>query len=100
MKIPAQIKIGGHIYQVVYPYVFKERFDRAGSTDGDACRILISNKCDGLEMPQSRIEEIFIHEVLHAVDSIYNGGKLEEEDVKRLAEGLYQVLSDNNLLKK
>jgi hypothetical protein len=44
------------------------------------------------------VEAIFLHELLHAVDNVYNAHGLEEEVVHRLAEGLYQVLNDNGLL--
>ena len=44
------------------------------------------------------IEETFLHEVIHSVDLIYNGGRLKEETVRQLAQGLYQVLNDNGML--
>jgi len=51
-------------------------------------------------MPKSFIIEMFLHEVLYAIDFTYNAGEeLREEIIKRMDRGLYQVLKDNNLLK-
>jgi len=51
----------------------------------------------GIDHSRSTIEKIFIHELLHCVDKIYNASALDEETVLRLGEGLYQVLADNDI---
>ena len=99
MTIPKTLKIGGHNFKIIYPYRFKERFDRLGWTDLDLCKIHLSGTDNIDKLPISKIEEVFIHEMLHAIDEVYNANKLDEDTVKRLSCGLYQVLKDNNLLK-
>ena len=54
----------------------------------------------GQEYHIQKIEECFIHEMLHAIDCIYNSNKMEEDVINRLSQGLYQVLKDNKLLKE
>ena len=100
MKIPKKIKVGGHIYDVDTNYFFKERFDRCGSSDHQQKEIKIT-KIDTGGRPRhiSDVEVTFIHELLHCVDEVYNANSLEEKSVSVLAEGLYQVLKDNKLLK-
>lgn len=99
MRIPKQLKVGGHWYKIIYPYSFRERTDRMGHCDYAMQEIVISESDNnGVKVPQSKTKETFLHEILHAVDWVYNADSLKEEDIDRMAEGLYQVLSDNKLL--
>jgi hypothetical protein len=48
------------------------------------------------------VAQTFVHEVLHAIDNVYFGGRLSrweqgEDAVDQLAEGLLQVIRDNKL---
>ena len=52
----------------------------------------------GDSMSVQRQQQIFFHELMHAIDVTYNNNKLTEDQVDVLANGIYQVLSDNNLL--
>jgi len=100
MKIPKEIKVGGHIYKVICPYHFKDRTDRVGACDSLKNEIVIGDdNGNGEKRNKNTIEQTFFHEMLHAIDKVYNADKLEEEVVERLSEGLYQVLKDNDLLK-
>lgn len=101
MKIPSKVKIGGHWYNIIFPYKFIERADVDGYTDHDILEIKIADG-DGLDqrLAESKIIEIFFHEIIHAIDHVYNAGALSEETVKRLGQGLYQVLVDNGFLKE
>ena len=99
MRIPKKVKVGGHWYKVHIGYIFKERFDRSGDTDSDIKEIRIAKETLGVPLPKSQVEQVFIHEILHAIDWVYNSDELEEKQIKRLAEGLYQVLKDNKMLK-
>jgi len=100
MKLPNKVKIGGHWYKVVFPYRFIERVDINGHTDSDILEIKIANG-DGYnqKLANSKVMELFFHEVLHAIDDVYNANQLEEATVKRLGQGLFQFLVDNGYLK-
>lgn len=102
MKIPKKLKIAGHEYDIIFPYVYTERYDRAGDHDFSAKRIRIAEKECDVPMKESAIMVIFIHEVLHAIDG-HTGhnmfvGEEGESRVEALSEGIYQVLIDNGFL--
>lgn len=100
IEIPKSIKVGGKTYSILYPYVFTERTDLRGQTCSDTLEIKISDQLKtGEKFHTENIQETFIHEVLHAVDIIYNSNKLEEDEITRLGEGLFQVLKDNDFIK-
>ncbi len=104
MKIPKTLKIGGHIYKILFPYVFTERYDINGNCDADTCLIKIAASNVNIPRAESAIAVTFIHEVLHAID--FNTGhrifeRTEgEKKIEALSEGIYQVLVDNNYLKE
>ena len=99
MKIPKRLKVGGQVYEVVYPHIFQERLSLGGLADHVTNTIRIAALGDGgIPYAKENIEEAFIHELLHCVDVVYNNHDLEEATVTRLAEGLYQALKDNKLL--
>ena len=104
--IPSNIKIGGRVYDVVFPYVFTERFDRGGQIDYNQCRILISElDYMGGKKAKAAILSTFIHEILHGLN--YNAGctifssnlEEEEEQINTLAEGILALLVDNDWIK-
>jgi len=99
MKIPKKLKIGGYIWDVIYPYEFAERTDRFGFTDVIRKKIYLREVDDGgKKMPEAYIFETLLHEIIHAIDYIYNStGDLKEETVIGLGRGLYQVLKDNKI---
>jgi len=95
MNIPDKVRVGGHEYRVVKDYVFVERADLTAQAAHDTCAIRLGQGYR--ESCRSKQEEIFIHEILHSVDWVYNGGKLEESSVENIGQGLYQVLKDNKI---
>lgn len=102
MKIPKTLKIGGHTYKIIFPYVFTERFDRLGDCDKDNCLIRITGTDASISRAESAITVTFIHEILHAIDGITGhrifSGEHGENKIEALSEGIYQVLVDNNYL--
>lgn len=100
MTIPNKLKVGGHVYEVSRDYEFKERSDRSGQSDHELYQILIAGRTTkGTKRPIQGTEETFIHEALHCIDEVYNSNSLTEEQVYRLSQGLYQVLTDNKMLR-
>ncbi len=101
MKIPKKLKIGGHQYEVEYPYAFKERGDITGQHDAESLKIRISStdSYSHKEKPESVIAENFLHEILHAADYIsgHEIFKGNEAAVCGVSEILFQILRDNKL---
>lgn len=105
MKLPKTVRVGAHEYDVVYPHTFKEVDGYMGLHDGLIRQILIADKdfC-GNKRKLTDIQKTFLHEVLHAVDTVYLKGRIgeegdEEKIIDSLAEGLLQVLLDCGMLK-
>jgi len=101
MKIPSKLKVGGHIYKIIKNYKFTQDPKLIGQADHDLGEIRLSPyEATGNHRMPSRIEECFMHEILHCINNVYNENKLVEEELGRLSQGLYQVLKDNKLLKE
>lgn len=99
MKFPKKIKIAGHVYQVLFPYKFRERSDLCGHADHNLLEIRVSDtdSC-GNKLPESKLLGIFIHEIIHCISHAWDIG-LEETQVLNLEEGFLAFLTNNGFLK-
>lgn len=86
MIIPKELKIGAHTYEIVVMDGFS---DDGAITEGGRNIIFLNGSLN-----ETVLEETLFHEIIHALN---NG--LKESDVEWIAQALYQVLKDNNLLK-
>lgn len=93
MKIPKKIKIGGHWFNIIYNN--GDTGFRDSGFKGSWSNIIVLN--NGLK--QSKRESVLLHEIIHEI-SWQHDLDLKEEEVSTIAEGLYQVLVDNKLLKE
>jgi hypothetical protein len=103
-KLPESLKVGAHTYKVLYPYQFKET-ELQGQADHLLLEIRVKSvdTC-GNKVPETVSLRTLLHEMLHAVDRVYNDGVITdapdgERSIECLAQGLTQVLLDNGLLK-
>ena len=105
MKIPKKLKIGNHSYSVVFS---RPRDADKGSGNWGACDHSNQKIYIDKLLPKTLLEEVFIHEMLHAVmhevklnyDFDSEEKKVSEEDVvNRVAPALLKALRDNNLIK-
>ena len=95
MRVPKKVRVAGHDYKVQYDTNRLVESGFAGDVHHGTHVISLSKKCtDNTKASPSYIEETFVHEVLHCVDTQYNHKQLTEEQVVRLATGLYQVGKD------
>lgn len=86
MKIPKKLKIGGHTVKVS---VHNNTINNAdGSWSSDDNEICIKES-----LPATQKEVTLIHEILHACNI-----SMDEVKVEFLAQALYQVIIDNNLV--
>lgn len=101
MKIPKSLKVSGFTYQVVKDKNVSHEGNAFGSTHLATQRIFIEP-----DLSKQKEEQTLIHEILHAIwfssglakNKEFTNDK-EELIVDALSHGLYQVLTDNNLLK-
>lgn len=87
-----KLKIGGHLYKVVLKNLDKE--NELASCDYNKATISIDKNI----VIQSIKESALIHEILHACNSTFGYDGVEHGLLDSLAEQLYQVLKDNDLL--
>jgi len=92
LKIPDSLRVGGVYYRILCnkDSDFELGHDLDGDFNEDKARIRLRSTV----LP-ARLSEIFIHEIIHAVDCVYGAGQeLTENQTIGLTHGLYQVLSD------
>lgn len=99
MHIPKKLKVGGMTYKVDKNYNFKDNELMGQAVHSQNIIKLSERDQQGHRYPQDKKEETFMHEVIHAVDCIYNSGNLDEKTVCHLSQGMYQTLKDNKMLK-
>jgi len=88
MKIPSKLKIGAHQYEIV---LTKDIFE------GATCGIQLRKESKlgvNADLPPSHQGATLLHEILHAINS-----ELDHTLLDSLSEQLYQVLSDNKMLR-
>jgi hypothetical protein len=92
MKIPKKLKIGGHVFKIEQ----KNLKGICGETDFVTSTISLRK-----DMVKSMKESTLIHEIIcHAINSTFTGeSHLAHAYMDSVAEQLYQVLKENNLLK-
>lgn len=88
MKIPKNLKIGGHIIAIERrPLIEIDSECNGGWAIWEKNKIVIAD-----DIPESRQLEILVHEVLHFVN-IY----MDESDVTYLSSILFQIWDDNKM---
>lgn len=95
MKIPAKVKVAGHIYTIEpCDDVWVDDSDKWGLCDRQK---LVIKYFEGL--PESRKVDTVLHEIMHALYYEYDlqSARSEEEFVTRLSTGLHQVFLDTDL---
>ena|SRR3990167_861374 len=90
MQIPAKLKIGGHIYKVE---------TRLGDDNLDVANCGRTNRDKGIiainkSLMQSEREVTLFHEIFHCINN-----QLNEITSESLAQQIYAVLKNNNMLK-
>jgi hypothetical protein len=89
MIIPKTLKIGGHIYKIIQDDTGKD----LGYTYTSKLEIHLDR-----DMKQSQKEATLIHEIFHCLNTTFDRGD-RHAVLDSVAEQLYQVLKENNLLK-
>ena len=97
MKIPDKVKIGGIIYSIklISGKVENDLHERnyIGRIDHEQCTITVDK-----DINEQRMVNSLLHEIAHGIEYLYQI-EISEKDIDRFANGFYQVLKDNNLLK-
>lgn len=72
-----------------------------GKIDYNECKILISTKLNGNDIPLISQERTLYHELFHLIldEGQYNDCSTDEPLVECLAKGLYELVNKTNLIK-
>lgn len=97
LRLPKSVKVGGVDYEVVRSNSNEDNLKYIGLHSGERSRLKISNYSRGIKLADQKILEIFLHECMHALDSVFLGMELKEHTVGKLSYAWFQVLSDNDL---
>jgi hypothetical protein len=89
MTIPKKLKIGGHVITVK----LKKMTDCGAFYNA---KNLIEIRED---LPQSQKEATLIHEIFHAINSVFGDSESSHVILDSFSEQLYQILVDNKMLK-
>jgi len=90
MKFPKKLKVGGHLYQIVFQKQTDLAENDCGKTDRTKGIIAID-----ADLTQSEKEVCLWHEIIHLMNSEY-----KEIEVEFLAQAIFAFLKDNKLLKE
>lgn len=99
-EYPDTIQIGGHEYKIEFQPIASTSHDSSwvGDHFGRQCKITVAtNTAKGEPNALSYIEQTFIHELLHAINTVYNNDRCDEASIELLAQGLLQVLNQLDL---
>jgi len=94
-RIPKTMTIGGYEYQIKYPYIFRQSDQLTGLHEPNTLTVKISNMLRNQKRHWSKIVETLIHEMVHAVDHVYNAGLLQEFEIELLGIYIFQILKEN-----
>ncbi len=86
LKVPNEIRVGGHVYSIALSNDLKD--SDCNAAVNHRLKVIVINT----DRPESQKIEGLGHELIHIVNHVYNCN-LEEDDVRRLSEGLFQVFS-------
>lgn len=98
LRLPKKVKIGHVEYKIIYPYIFEysDTKECTGLHTPSNCTIKISREAsDGRKRNNIRVLETFMHEILHAIDSVYMNDIFEENHVSRFSTCLTNFFLDN-----
>ncbi|MBP8084504.1 MAG: hypothetical protein KAZ87_15000 [Spirochaetes bacterium] len=88
MKIPKKIKIGGHAIKIT----FSSDIELAGAMGG--YKYASQSICISKEISKSQQEETLIHEIVEAINGIYEFN-LTHDKIQILGAVLHQIIKDN-----
>lgn len=92
MNIPRSVKVGPHTYKIRLLKRMSEEHGKVGQIVNSKAVLTIDP-----DQSQSQLEDTFLHEILHAINSQVKFVKDDDEEdaVLRLAPALLQVIKDN-----
>jgi len=97
MQLPSKVKIGPHVFEVVFPYVFTNNSTLCGQVDSTACEIRLASENAGVKYNATKVWDTFFHELAHKVLDIagVDLGSRGENVCDLLAHTVLAMMIDN-----
>jgi hypothetical protein len=92
LKLPKDVKVGGAVYTIKETEKLTDHHNLFGQVTYVDCEIELE-----ANLPRERKEQVFVHEVLHAIFFEAGYEEQEEEEIRRVGLILHQFLKDNDL---
>lgn len=99
MKFPKKLKVGAQQYTIIYPWVFKEEDSMVGLHENREGVIKVAETFRGDRIPDNKIKQTLLHEIMHAIDFYYLSHMLTEDEsiIDRFATGWLSIFMNNNI---
>lgn len=97
LKIPKKIRVGGIDYTIIVKDRFLDDDEHWGVCKNDIANIVLIENSDSEKMSKCIIISNLFHELCHAIDNVYCGGIMSEENIEKISTFWFQILSDNYL---
>ena len=98
--IPKSVRVGSFDYRVLFPYDFNEDNRLIAQHDLYNFTLKVGIKSPSHQseiLPRMKVHECLLHEIMHAIDHIYCGSILTEDDVDLFAMVWHFILQHNKL---
>ena len=102
-EIPKEVRVGGFVYTVKYPYIFDDSPDFISSAVNHlSLEIYLGHRCDDRDFDATFVKFNMISMILSAIINVYEidnfiEGNGNGDSIKSFAGGLYQVFRDNKI---
>lgn len=105
-KMPKQVRVGGLVYDVVYPFDFPDAIGFVTASINDGINTFyVGKESDGRAYSEERIKFNLMYSVLRAIISVYDveefslnsGEEIDYDLLKIFAGGVYQTFRDNKI---
>jgi hypothetical protein len=99
-NIPETLKVGAVNYKVIFPYLFDEDSAYVGLHEYETLTIklgIMSPSHQSQYLPKQKIYQYFLHEIMHAIDSIFCDCILTESEVDKLSMAWHSILTESSV---
>jgi hypothetical protein len=97
MILPKQVKIGPHVYKVIFPFNFTQNGDLCGQIDSSVNEIRLAESNQGQQYAVTKVWETFCHEIVHEILNLA-GITHSENQCDIISHTALAILIDNNWL--
>jgi hypothetical protein len=99
-KLPKAVKIGGFIYDIIFPYIFKDD-DGCNSVSFEELKVFIGDSDNSGKFSFEFVKTLFVESltaiVMYHCDTGEDECLCDYKLISQIGRGMYQVLTDNKI---